>query len=283
MIYAGQPIYVSVSRVAPRHVRCEHCENEFIYELARVGLGGAAADGVADETTLYERAYQIAYAWFEHRLPDQVEAVPCPKCLKYQSHMYPAARDLRWGWVRGLGSQGLAIMPIVCVLAVFIAVVAFPNNSRAPFVVAGIIAGSLVAIGLLTAILFRLVPCDPNRWSESYRQSQATSLACTRDEFDRVAVLGGPFTEDLTAGREWEYHDTFFLWVLPQEITDEMIVPLITPEGRELNVELTSADCDGVFLDEDRVENAAGEKYRICLRVLSLHRLAMAALESEDT
>src|SRR5262249_9137274 len=108
--------------------------------------------------------------------------------------------------------------------------------------------------------------------SEEYRAAQAGALACPREEFNAIARDGGPFVEDLTLGREAEYQGVAFLWVLPEEIAEEDVVPFVTADGREVDVELASADQDGVFLGEERVDDPEGGECRICLRVLSVYR-----------
>src|SRR5262249_18480771 len=130
---------------------------------------------------------------------------------------------------------------------------------------------------------FRLSPCDPNRWSESYRKAQAESLACRRSEFLFIARTGGPFVEDITYGREAEYEGVDFLWVLPDEVAEEDLVAFVTAAGREVDVEPPSDGHDGVFLAEERVDDPEGEgkAYRICLRLFSVSRPAPATAEAE--
>lgn len=268
-------VCTTVSRTVPRHVWCEHCGEEYVYELTRTGYGEAGLGFKGDQQQVYMWAVEAAYADLSKLLAAGVEAVPCPACHKYQRHMLPAARALRWGWVRRLGGHALLALPVVAVLAVMVTIVAFPGRSNLPFIAAGVAVGTILLAGAIAVCAFRLAPCDPNRWSEAFRAEQADSLACPRSQFIHVARDGGPFAADLTTGREAEYEGVAFLWVLPEEIAEEAVVGFGTVDGREVDVELSDADDDGVFLDADRVDDPdahEGTNYRICLRVFSVYQ-----------
>jgi hypothetical protein len=288
-MFHAAPIIVSVSRTVPRHVRCEHCGAEYVYELTRTGIGQAGHGFEKDEATIHKWAVEAAFADLTKELDTGAEAVPCPACYKYQQHMTAAARKLEWGWVRGMGGWLLGALPVITVLAVLVAVVAFPGKPQLGFVVAGVTAGLLLLAGALAAVIFYLTPCKPNQWSEAYRKAQAESLACARADFMLVARAGGPFAEDLTAGREAEYAGVLFLWVLAEEIADETTVPFVLPSGREVEVELDRDDHDGVFLHEDRLlydeddDGEAEKECRICLRVFSVYRPKAVPVEAEPS
>jgi hypothetical protein len=261
-------------------VRCEHCGAEYVYHLSRTGIGEAGFGLTGDQATANQRAAEAAFADLVTALETGTEAVPCPECFKYQAHMAEAARKIQWGRVRGLGGQALGWLPIVTVGAVFGAVVAFPNRTDTAITVAIATAGALLLAGLITAVAFRLGPCDPNRWSESYRSARANALAQTRAEFNTFAAAGGPYVQDLTTGMETEYANVTFLWVLPEEIASSASVPLTLADGREVRVELSDADDDAVFLNSDRLHNAP-DGCRICLRIFSVYRPRSASTEKE--
>jgi hypothetical protein len=266
-LHSCPPVYFSIGRTVPRYVRCEHCDSNYIYELTRVGVGEAEGMLINKELVASPLAVERAMADLRRELAHGNEAVPCPECYLYQKCMTAEARRIQWGWIRRIGGQALLALPIVTVLAVLMAVVFFPGNTRLAVALASGIAVVLLAAGAITALVFHLTPCRPNQWSESYRRGQAEALACTREEFALASVNGGPFAEDLIAGREHEFAGVLFLWVLPHEIDAEATVTLRLPEGREMQVELSRDDHEGVFLHEDRVVDAGDDEYRICLRV----------------
>jgi hypothetical protein len=279
------PVYTTVSRVVPRHVCCEHCGANFIYEMTRMGYGEAPGVLVNGQLAASPLAVERALADLAKELAAGAEAVPCPQCLKYQRHMTAAARKVQWGWVRHIGGQALVAMPVVAFLAVLVAVIVFPGNTELALYVAGGTAVLFLAAGLVTGVAYWLTPCNPNGWSESYRRARAAELACTREVFALASLNGGPFAEDLTYGREKEYEGVLFLWVLPEEIVEEAVVPLVTADGREVDVELSTDDHDGVFLDEDRVDDPddpdGKREYRICLRVFDVYRPQPTPAEAE--
>ncbi|MBN9122508.1 MAG: hypothetical protein J0I06_25745 [Planctomycetes bacterium] len=270
----------SVSRAVPRHVRCEHCGAEYVYHLSRVGIGEAGYGLTDSQEVVNQKAANAAFADLWRELDTGAEAVPCPACFKYQAHMTAAARAVQWGWVRGVGGQALGWLPVLTVGAVFAAVIAFPNNTDTAITIALAVAGVLVLAGLIAALAFRLSPCEPNRWSESYRAQRAAALAWPRADFNQFARNGDPYVEDLVTGREQEYEGVTFLWVPPEEIESEATVPLVLAEGQEVQVELSDADDDAVFLDADRVRNAP-PGCRVCLRVFSVYRPRTATADEE--
>jgi hypothetical protein len=271
----------SVSRSVPRHVRCEHCGAEYVYHLSRTGIGEAGYGLTDSQEMVNMKAANAAFADLAKEIDTGCEAVPCPACFKYQAHMTEAARKVQWGWVRGIGGQALGWGPILMVGAVFGAVVAFPDDTNLAITIALAMVGVMVLAGLIAALVFRFSPCEPNRWSESYRAQRAGALAWTRADFNQFARTGGPYVDDLVTGREPDYAGVMFLWVLPEEIASEAAVPLGLAEGLEVQVELSDADDDAVFLNADRIRNAPPE-CRICLRVFSVYR-PRAATGDEET
>jgi hypothetical protein len=284
MTYDVPTVLYYSSRTVPRYVRCDHCGANFIYELTRTGCGEGPQIMVEGQITTSRDAVERSIADLERELATGAEAVPCPRCFQYQQHMTAAARRVQWGWMKRLAGQALVAMPVVAVLAVLMAAVLFEGNTQLAVYAAGGTALMFLAAGLVTGVAYWLTPCNPNAWSESYRRAQAAELACTREEFGIASLDGGPFATDLTSGREEEYKGVLFLWVLPEEIAEEAVVPLQLPDGREVEVELSEADHDGVFLDEDRVDDEGEEdrEYRVCLRVFDVYRPRAATAGAES-
>src|SRR5688500_11096831 len=140
------PVYVTITHTVPRHVRCEHCGEEYVYELTRTGMGVSEWYTGEAEEVAGQRAADKAAEDLSRAISTEAEAVPCPACRKYQDHMAAAARQLRWGWVKRLGSWCLTAMPVVTGVAVVVAVVASPGDSRLPFVVGGATAAVFLAV-----------------------------------------------------------------------------------------------------------------------------------------
>ena len=276
------PIYVTVNGMVPRHVDCEHCGQEYVYELVRTGVGEEPIVHLDTQEEVHRRASDAALVSLAKALATDTDAVPCPACLKYQPYMTAEARKLELGWLKRMGGNALTAMPVVAVLAVLVHITALNGTTEQAVVVAGTVAGVFGLVALAAAVAFRLKPCRPNEWSESFRAAQAEELACTRAEFSLMAREAGPFTEGLTWGQEQEYEGVPFLWVLPDEIADGDTVPFTAPDGRELQVGLSPDDSDGVFLHEDRIPNADGREYRICVRVLSIHPSAAIPADRDD-
>jgi hypothetical protein len=279
-MYDVPTVLYYTSRTVPRYVRCEHCGAAFVYELTRVGCGEGpqAAPSVAVERSVAD---------LEKELTTGAEAVPCPQCFMYQAHMTAAARRIQWRWFKRAFLKSPVSRAVIAALAAILLAMTPMLLAQAGVQVRALVrwllVGCLVAV-VVAWLAYWLMPCRPNRWSESYRREQATALACSREEFAVASLNGGPFALDLTYGREGEYAGVLFLWVLPEEIAEEEVVPLRLADGREVDVELSEADYDGVFLDTDRVDDPDGggdREYRICLRLFDVYRPQPAAAEAE--
>ncbi len=275
-MFTTSVVTFAVTRAVPRHTLCEHCGAEFVYHLERTGVG-TSGFGLADSQEVADaKAVQAAHVDLWRELDTGAEPVPCPECFKYQSHMTEAARAERWGRVRHYGGQALAALPVVAFLTVIVFVVLFPKHTElAVAVVLGTSAVLLLA-GALAALVFRFGKCVPNDWPEAYRKAKADELALTRDDFDRALSDGGPYVSDLVAGFEADYAGTPFLWVLPEEIGNEGAVPFDLPDGTEIEVQLSDADDDGVFLSGDRLTGAP-DGTRVCLRLFNVYKPPTAA------
>jgi hypothetical protein len=254
----------------PRHTLCEHCGAEFVYHLERTGVG-TSGFGISDtQETADAKAVQAAHVDLWRELDTGAEPVPCPECFKYQAHMTAAARAERWGRVRHYGGQALAALPVIAFLTVVAFVVLFPQNTELAISIILGISAALLLVGAVAALVFRFGRCVPNEWPEAYRKAKAEELALTRDDFDPALAAGGPYVSDLVV-IEADYAGVLFLWVLPEEIENEDTVPFTLPNGTEIDVELSDADDDGVFLSGDRLKGAY-ESLRVCVRLFNVHK-----------
>lgn len=263
----------AVTRAVPRHTLCEHCGAEFVYHLERTGVG-TSGFGISDTQEVADaKAVHAAHADLWRELDTGAEPVPCPECFKYQAHMTEPARAERWGRVRHYGGQALAALPVLAFLTVIVFVVLFPNDTELAIGIVLGISAVLLLVGAGAALVFRFGKCVPNDWPEEYRKAKAEELALTRDDFDRALSDGGPYVSDLVTGFEADYAGALFLWVLPDEIENEDAVPFDLPDGTEIEVELSDADDDGVFLSGDRLKGAP-EGTRVCLRLFNVYKPA---------
>lgn len=261
----------AVTRAVPRHTLCEHCGAEFVYHLERTGVGEGGYGLSASQEAAYEKAVQNAVADLWRELDTGAEAVPCPECFKYQSHMTEPARAERWGRARHYGGQALAALPVLACLGALACAVLFPNDTELAIAIVVGISAVLLLAGAGAALVFRFGKCVPNEWPEAYRKAKADELALTRDDFDRALADGGPYVADLVTGAEADYAGALFLWVLPDEIENEDVVPFDLPDGTEIEVELSDADDDGVFLSGDRLKRAP-DGTRVCLRLFNVYK-----------
>jgi hypothetical protein len=275
MLSTAIATYVA-SRAVPRHTRCEHCGEEYVYNLERSGVGESGYGLSDSQDAANQKAAAAAVADLARELDAGVEAVPCPACFKYQAHMTEAARQEAWGRVRAVGSHALTWLPVLAVVGAFGAVIAFPAHTERAVTVVAAITLALLVVGAATALVFRFGACRPNEWSEGYRKERADALAVSRDDFDLMMLDGGPYVADLTHGQEAEYAGVVFLWVRPDEITAEATVPLELADGTEVDVELSDADDDGVFLSDDRLRGAPAG-LRVCLRRYNIYTPAAPA------
>ena len=95
------PIYVTVNGMVPRHVDCEHCGQEYVYELVRTGVGEEPIVHLDTQEEVHRRASDAALVSLTKALQTGTDAVPCPACGAYQPEMFEGLRRAKFRWVRG--------------------------------------------------------------------------------------------------------------------------------------------------------------------------------------
>lgn len=272
---------MAVTRTVPRHVRCEHCGAEYVYELTRTATGEAGWGLESNEDVVKGWAVDAAFKNVAAAVDSAADAVPCPACLKYQSHMLPAARRLRWGWAGRLAENSVAALPILAVVVV-VACVAAGAGTLAYTIVAAIAAVLLATAGVFYW-LPRFGPVEPNGWPEAFRAAHAKESAVTREDFAKLVRDGGLFGDPTPEEAGEELEDVEYLWVLPEELKAGAAVPFYTHDGRTVEVQLSPDDDEGFFLDETRVRDPLDEDaYRICLHVFNVYRPTAKAEKADS-
>lgn len=85
-------------------VRCDRCECEYFYELARMGTGCAIAPYGVLASSASNSAREQSERDLRTRLADEAELVPCPKCHWINDELVDGFRRGRYrGWTRFAG------------------------------------------------------------------------------------------------------------------------------------------------------------------------------------
>jgi hypothetical protein len=181
-------------------VKCEHCQAEYFYELARIVKGtGHAVYGIGKKAAR-ERAKAAAERKLEKLLDTEREAVPCPDCSWVHSDMARDLRRYRYRWMTILGIVCLTLAAVVAGIgAVFVA-----NDPRERDWVLqhfSLPTASLATIGAALVFLRRVRTAmfDPNAGSISRTAARepGTPPALRRDSNGRY-FIADPEGHELT-------------------------------------------------------------------------------------
>jgi hypothetical protein len=152
LVYAGKEITAAVQGRRLECVTCEHCQMRFYYELVRVGAGKGSAPFFLGQQSAADRAGKAAEKQLAHRLDQEAELVPCPKCDwinqdlidRYRKRQYPGAIKL----AIVIAIAGLIAAPIIG-MALY---ESLGYNSKTPRIVSAAI--SIIALLSPLVVLF---------------------------------------------------------------------------------------------------------------------------------
>ena len=262
----------TIKLLIPRHVVCEHCQFEYIYEMKRTALGVADSGLLIGRRSAKEKASRQATEDAEYIAKVGCSPVPCPNCYLYQRHMYEEAGQRKWG--------DLSVLMMLFAFLAFgaIGLLIFFNSfsddkqpkhgddstrkANLGFLIAFGIASSLaISTYFLQRILIRRH--NPNLASLNTRESIAKSKAMTLDQFANLqsertkTAYGEVLARNVRRGKKSSDPEKLFLfdrWIRKADMNGENI-PIELPSGEVgyLNVnpdeengqELPLVDSDG--------------------------------------
>ncbi len=170
----------------PQLVHCIQCDCKFIYEMAVTGIG-------CDDTGLFQSGAEArasatgkAQASLNRRLskPMLCEAIPCPKCYRYQPYMHIVAARERFTDYRFL------VLPLglLCAAVASVATICwFQYPDTQPIAMpAGLATLAVWFVGGVTLDLLRkrIERYDPNTQELSQREALAEKRTVSPTDFD---------------------------------------------------------------------------------------------------
>jgi hypothetical protein len=167
-------------------VHCEQCHAEYVYRMARVGLGSGTSLLFLENQGAQDRATQQAANELGGRLLRECDAVPCPACGWYQREMVDALRRDHRGWMQDTGLVLLTISLISLVVAYVNWLPNFPHGPVASWLVptsliGGVMTG-VVGVGLLIARAKLAAGYDPNATDPQTRIASGRLRALLTEE-----------------------------------------------------------------------------------------------------
>jgi hypothetical protein len=141
-------------------VTCERCGKEYSYSLKRTGRGRGTNFLLGSSGS--SEAASRAQSSLLHKLANDCDPVPCPKCGWYQEHMVQKARTLKHRWVK---KTAFALFPLSVLMGIagFMALIAengFGFLTVFLLTLAALAALAVPGLPLLRHILIRHY--DPN-------------------------------------------------------------------------------------------------------------------------
>lgn len=145
VVYVAKEITSSVAGGRLDEVTCEQCQQQFAYELVRVGVGKGTASYYIGQTGAANRAAAAAERDLSKRLDEDAELVPCPKCHWVNEDLIARFRKRLY--------RRAPLLIVILVVAAFIAppiagaglMEWLGYNSRVPFLIAGALFFTLIS------------------------------------------------------------------------------------------------------------------------------------------
>lgn len=151
VFYFGRRFDAARVDVRLRAVRCDRCEGEYFYELARLGSGGETAPYGIGSARAERAAAEQARRDLGQRLEREAELVPCPKCHWINDELVAGyRRGCYRGW--GKAAVGVAIVgtAISMIAAWFLSIGPAVDRGAVPY---ALIGGPAISIALAGAFL----------------------------------------------------------------------------------------------------------------------------------
>jgi hypothetical protein len=174
-----------------KFVPCENCGTEYVYVLAREGMGCGKSFYLLNEDAAKEQAKTGAEEALQSYLENDFDPIPCPACGHYQRFMFPKLYDGGSTWLQL--AQLIAIV-VGCVDGVAVlywtfAYLQHPGDHALGRL--GVALALLPVVGLIVLALNRAERArarrfDPNTEDLQARLAKGRSRAITRAEFEAV-------------------------------------------------------------------------------------------------
>jgi hypothetical protein len=101
-MYVGRKYTATVTGSVWRAVTCEHCRLQWAYKLTRKAEGTGRSAYFLDNSGASRRADDEAETELKRKLENDVDAIPCPRCQRYQQAMFGQARYEEYGHWYGI-------------------------------------------------------------------------------------------------------------------------------------------------------------------------------------
>jgi ribosomal protein S27E len=153
-----------------KHVRCEGCGDEYVYELHRA----------------ITASHSQARAVLQRTLDQATDAVPCPGCGHYQRHMLGKLKSRHANWLFYSGILVLLVPTPAFFMAAIIAGIPPASLELALFSLVIGVSLLLLGVGLLMEKARRSREFDPNSTDLEARKDIGQSRAFLRSELEKL-------------------------------------------------------------------------------------------------
>jgi hypothetical protein len=198
----AQEYTATIQTSIPQAVRCRHCDTKFVYEWLNIGRGQESTEGVSDreakaagklvwevaqEKAVLAALAQLAPA-FAH--PERFcNPIACPKCQRFQPHMYPALGDQRYGKTGCWASVKVIEGFLAAAVGFFLA--AGSSSPQPALTAAGIVGVVLLVagIGLRRGTRKRVANYDPTGVPLTEEQKRRSADAMPPEAFPELMAV----------------------------------------------------------------------------------------------
>ena len=167
---------------AVKHVKCEQCEQEYVYIVERKAKGHGASMGFSSGEGAQDRAKKKAKKTLDSELANAIEPVPCINCGWIQKDMIREARRryLRWLFVVGL------VVTFIAALVLLVILVNSLSNRAGSFLTWTYVALGAGVVMLVTRTVL-VNKYDPNVTEKELWAERAKGKVMTLEQYEATS------------------------------------------------------------------------------------------------
>ncbi|HEV3145604.1 MAG TPA: hypothetical protein VGZ47_17045 [Gemmataceae bacterium] len=190
IFYAGTRYFTYMEGAVPKVVKCEECNQQYVYLFHARSTGVAESPYLLNEAGAQQSAQEQASFTLSYELEHGISVVPCPNCGRIQQHMFPLVTKEKYGWI-GAIVLSLSVFAALALLAALLGTAKLGGKPSSDMITGVLACWAAFALLLALAVglhLRKKALCrayDPNDRPVEERLARGRELALSVEEFER--------------------------------------------------------------------------------------------------